>query len=70
MSDPKEAVGAVIVGKWRTGFDRKSGYAVLIFEFDDRAPMPFVIPLSEATKIGTSLLNLNTKGVSSPAKLN
>lgn len=65
-----EAVPATIVEKWNTGFDSKSGYVVLLFEFEGRPPLPFVIPLSEAVKLGRALINIDSEGISSPARPN
>ena len=69
MTD-SNVLDAVQVGAWKTGFDHRSGQAVLICEFADRGPVVLMIPLAEVTKIGRALLALNDPGQSSPARPN
>lgn len=67
MSD---AVTVTRVGQWKAGYDHKNKMAILIFEFSDKGPAAFAIPMHEASKIGRALLELDTEGMPSPARPN
>lgn len=67
MSDGIEALQ---VGKWRVGFDHKTGQAVVILEFADRSPLAIMVPIDVAPELGRALIGLNEDGQSSPARPN
>lgn len=70
MADEREATTATIVGKWKTGYDHKNGTAVLVFEFADREPMYFVMPLDESVRLGHALVAQDAPGGPVPSRAN
>lgn len=65
-----EAVSATQIGAWKVGYDHRSKMAVIVFEFTDRPPIPFVIPIEDASRLARALLALDTPGQSSPHRPN
>lgn len=67
MSD---AVSAIQIGAWKVGYDHQSQRAVIVFEFIDQAPLNFVLPIEEASRLARALLALDTPGQPSPHRPN
>jgi hypothetical protein len=61
-----EQVNAIVIGKWHVGYHSVSQQAVMMFEFTDREPLTFVMPVGEATALGRALYDLDTPGTPTP----
>jgi hypothetical protein len=52
-----EQIEALVVGKWHLRYAHGADGCVLSFEFTDRAPMHFLIPLNEAAAMAQAILD-------------
>jgi len=57
---------AIVVGRWSVGYERGTGNAILMFEFSDRPPLVFAMPLRESTACGRALCDLDRPGQPTP----